>query len=156
MEFILSWVKSGLLFSIFASIILMLSPNKTYMKYISLIVGLLFILVIIHPFMEVLNLDSTTYVSYIENLLRLDGTQENMTKEHRELYEDSVALQLVAVLKDGGYGIDEIIVEVNDTGNIEEIHIAFTGAVKELEQIEDYIKNLFGEEVRIYYENGSE
>ncbi len=153
MDFIISWVRSGLLFSVFASVVLMLSPNKTYMKYISLVIGLLFILVMIHPVMKALNLDTKTYVSYIENLLRLDGTEENMTRDHKELYEDSIALQLIVSLKESGYEIDDIAVEVNDSGAVEEIHIVFAGEVKGLKQIEDYVCSLFGKEVSIYYEN---
>ena len=49
---LLNWVKSGLLFGVMASVILMLCPNKSYMKHIGMVIGLLFILVMLHPLME--------------------------------------------------------------------------------------------------------
>ena len=154
MEMIFSWVKSGLLFGIFASVILMLSPNKSYMKHISLVVGMLFILVMIHPVMELLNLDGRTYASYIENLLMHENTQDEMTQEHIALYEESVNIQLMAALKENGYDVKEVFVDADEMGNVSEVHISFNGAVTGLENIELYLINLFGQEVDIYYENG--
>ena len=63
MQQIFEWVKSGLLFGIFSSIIILLSPNKSYEKHINLVVGLLFILVMIHPVMAFFNIDGETYYS---------------------------------------------------------------------------------------------
>lgn len=154
MEGILSWVKSGLLFTILASVILMLSPNKTYIKHISLVAGLLFILVMIHPVMSFFNLDSKTYVSYLENFLKLEGTQEYMSENHIAMYEESVALQLTAALKESGYNVDEIIVKAENDGSVCEIRLSFASAIENLEQVEDYLYRLFGEEVKIVYAFG--
>lgn len=154
METILSWVKSGVLFGILSSVILMLSPNKTYMKHISLIVGMLFILVMIHPLMELFQLDGKTYVSYIENFLKLEGTQEEMKDKDIELYEESVNIQLMAALNENGYNVKEISVDADAQGNVLEVHLTFRGEVTGLEYIELYLQNIFGQEVDIYYENG--
>lgn len=70
MEGILDWVRSGLLFGIVSSVILMLCPNKSYAKHIGLVVGLLFILVMLHPVMEWMEIDEQTYVSYIKDFLQ--------------------------------------------------------------------------------------
>ena len=67
MEQILTWVKNGLLFGVISSLILLLSPNKSYEKHMNLVVGLLFILVMIHPIISFFDLDSKTYVSFIQN-----------------------------------------------------------------------------------------
>lgn len=154
MDIVMSWVKSGLLFTIMASVIMMLCPNKSYIKHISLVVGLLFILVMIHPVMDFLNLDSTTYIAYIENLLMLEGTQEEMSDHHIDMYEESVALQLMATLNESGYAVQRIQVDVLEDGNVREVCISFEDEVENLEQVETYMRNLFGEEVIVSYEFG--
>ncbi|MBQ4059120.1 MAG: stage III sporulation protein AF [Lachnospiraceae bacterium] len=154
MEGIMSWVKSGLLFTILASVILMLSPNKSYMKHISLVVGLLFILVMVHPIMSFFNLDSKVYVSYLENFLKMERMQENMSENHIAMYEESVALQLTASLKESGYNVDEIKVKAENDGSVREIRLSFVSAIDNLEQIEVYLHRLFGEEVKIVYGYG--
>lgn len=152
MEAILSWVKNGLVFAVFASVILMLCPSKSYMKHISLVVGLLFILVMLHPLMELFQLDSRTYLSYIEHFLMLEESQTGVSKEHMDLYMESIELQLMAKFKEHGYGIHEVKVLSDTEGNVEEVHISFLAEVHGLEYIEAYLKDLFGQEVSIYYE----
>ncbi len=154
MEIIMTWVKSGLLFTIIASVIMMLCPNKSYIKHISLVVGLLFILVMMHPVMDILNLDRTTYISYIENFLLLEGTQEELSDNHIALYEESVALQLTAALNEHGYDVKEIAVDVLDDGTVCEVCVSFAGEVDNLEQLEQYMYDLFGQEVNVVYEFG--
>lgn len=153
MEMIFSWVKSGLLFGIFASVILMLCPNKSYQKHIGMVVGLLFILVMLHPVMELLQVDGSTYSAYIRNFLMLEEGQEQMSDSNLELYEESLNIQLMANLQEAGYPVKKIEARVNREGQAEEVKIVFEGEVNSLENIEFYLKNLFGEEVIIRYEN---
>lgn len=153
MEMILSWVKSGLLFGIFASVILMLCPNKSYQKHIGMVVGLLFILVMLHPVMELFQIDGSTYSAYIKNFLLLDEGEEQISDSNRKLYEEAMNIQLMANLQDGGYSVKEIETRTDLDGQIEEVKIIFDGEVKGLEKLELYLKNLFGEEVIIRYEN---
>ncbi len=151
MEWIFSWVKSGLLFGIFASVILMLCPNKAYQKHIGLIVGMLFILVMLHPLMELFQVDSNAYVSYIRNFLMLETGEGEITDSDLELYEEAIGIQLTANLKEAGYPVKRIGARAEPTGEMEEITIVFEGEVKSLGAIEQYLKNLFGEEVVISY-----
>lgn len=152
MNAILEWVKSGLIFAVFASVILMLSPNKTYMKHISLVVGLLFILVMVHPVMEFFGLDSKAYASYIEHFLLLEEIETGVSEEHMELYLESVELQVLATLNENGYGVGDVHMVADSEGNVDEVHISFTAEVAGLDRIEEYLKSLFGQEVKIYYE----
>lgn len=154
MNSVMEWVKSGLLFTIIASLIMMLCPNKSYMKHISLVIGLLFILVMIHPVMKFLKLDSTTYISYIENLLLLERTQEELSDEHLDMYEETVALQLMATFNERGYEVKNIAVEVQKDGSVGTVTLSFINEIKDLQEIEQYMYDLFGKEVRIVYEFG--
>jgi len=154
MEMVLSWVKSGLVFTIFASVIMMLSPNRSYMKHISLVIGMLFILVMLHPIMEMLDVDDMAYTSYIEHFFEIDEMQEDMSQEHIQLYEESVNMQLMAELEENGYKTVQVVTHANEEGDITQVHITFKGDVVGLERIDGYLKELFGQEVAIYYETG--
>lgn len=151
MEWILSWVKSGLLFGVFASVILMLCPNKSYQKHIGLVVGLLFILVMLHPLMQVFQVDGSTYVSYIRNFLMLETGSERITDSDLELYEESLNIQLMANLVESGYPVKKIETKADITGAVEEVAVLFEGEVDRLETLERYLKDLFGEGVVISY-----
>lgn len=152
MDFVLSWVKSGLLFGIFASVILMLSPNKSYMKHIGMVVGLLFIMVMLHPLMELFRIDESTYAAYLRNYLMLETGEEQNSRDNLELYIDAVRLQLKAALAEGGYPVKDIRLQSNDNGEIQRITLVLSAGAGETEGLERYLRNLFGEDVRIGYE----
>lgn len=153
MEVILSWVKSGLLFGVFASVILMLSPNKSYMKHIGMVVGLVFILVMLHPLMEILNLDGSTYANYIKNFLVLETENSQISDSNLQFYEESVQTQLIAVLKENGYPVESVSVHSDQEGKILKVRITVLEEIGEIESLERYLKNLFGEDVKICYES---
>lgn len=153
MEMIFQWIKSGLLFTIISSVIILLCPNKAYVKHINLILGLLFILVMIRPVMEMAGLDEKTYLSYINKYLKIEGSNE-LSKNSISLYEDSLALQLKAVLKDSGYEIQDIHVFVNSDASVEKVVIDFSEHAVGLEYLETYLYQTLGEEVKIIYEGG--
>jgi len=152
MEQILSWVKSGLLFGIVSSMILLLSPNKSYEKHMSLVVGLLFILVMLHPIMTFFGLDGQTYISYIQNYIGASENGGELSDKEIDLYRDTIELQLDKVLEQAGYKMRYVKPEVDEKGNVYRITISFEGAVDSIETFENYIKNVFGEEVDIVYE----
>lgn len=154
MEAILSWVKSGLLFGIFASVILMICPNKSYMKHIGMVVGLLFIMVMIHPLMELFQIDSSTYADYIKNFLIIDTDNNEISDSNLELYEESVKTQLKAVLEENGYAFEEVSVDADKEGNVVKVELSVGENVGNIEPVEKYLKSLFGEDVKICYESG--
>ncbi len=152
MEFILSWVKSGLLFGIFASVILMICPNKSYRQHIGMVVGLLYIMVMLHPLMELFQIDERTYLSYVKNYFQLEEGANQISKENLEFYEESLRIQLKASLQERGYQVKDIHLQVDENGNMESVAFVFCSEIPEVVQLECYIKNLFGEDVRISYE----
>lgn len=149
---LIGWVKSGLLFGVFASVILMLCPNKSYVKHIGMVVGLLFILVMLHPLMELFSVDASTYASYIKNFLMLETENTDFSEENRQLYELSLASQLEAVFIEKGYPVTEVCVRTDQSGNVEEVILSFGEGMFELQNVEMYLKRLLGEDVRITYE----
>jgi len=149
---LIEWVKSGLLFGVFASVILMLCPNKAYMKHISMVVGLLFILVMLHPVMELCSVDAATYASYIRNFLMLETEDTEFSRKDKQLYELSLASQLKAYFVERGYPVTEICVKTDQDGSVEEIRLSIGQGTFDLCNIEDYLHRLLGEDVRITYE----
>ncbi|MGN0496836.1 MAG: stage III sporulation protein AF [Lachnospiraceae bacterium] len=152
MEGIISWVKSGLLFGVLGSVIIMLSPNKTYEKHISFVVGLLFVLVMIHPVMEFFHVDGTAYLHSIENYLALDTGMEGISENDKQLYCQALELQLKGVITEGGYPIDYVKVKLGHEQEVSEVTLCFLGEVENLSGLEEYLYGLFGEEVVISYE----
>ncbi len=152
MEWILQWVKSGLLFGIVSSVILMLCPNKSYAKHIGLVVGLLFILVMLHPVMELMQIDEDTYISYIRDFFAVSGSPDEISGDNLQLYEEAVAMQVKAALSASGYPVDKIEVQVEEDGSVSKVSISFSDAVNNVEVPEQYIREMFGEEVCVQYE----
>lgn len=152
MEMILNWVKSGLLFGVFASVILMICPNKSYMKHVSMVVGLLFILVMLHPLMELSSVDASVYAGYIRNFLMLENGEAELTENERALYETSLATQLEAVFVGKGYPVERVVIRVRENGDVREVILNMGEEAVALSDIENYVKGLFGGDVRIIYE----
>jgi stage III sporulation protein AF len=149
---LLEWVKSGLIFGVFASVILMLAPNKSYMKHISFVVGLLFVLVMLHPITVFLEMDEDTYLSYIQNLLKVEESETAFTQNDIKLYESSLEAQLKAVFLEKGYEVKNVEVQTDSEGNVQEVVLSMGGETAELENVEKYLHKLLGEDVRIVYE----
>lgn len=152
MESVLDFVKNGLLFGIFGSVILMLAPNKSYQKHISFVVGLLFILVMIHPVMTFFSMDEETYRSTFEHFFDMEYYGEKQYGKDMELYQKTLQLQLKAVLMDAGYNLKDIEINIDDSGNVYEVHIRFDEPADDVQGIEQYMKETFGEEVVVCYE----
>ena len=94
MNAVIDWVRSILLFGIFSSVILNLSPNKSYEKHISIVVGMIFILLIINPVTKFRMKDGDAYMSYIKNYVITDRSGLEVSEGARSLYEDSIRIQL--------------------------------------------------------------
>ena len=153
MDIIIDWIKSGLLFGIFASVIMMLSPNKTYLKHISFIIGLLFVLVMLHPVMELLDIDGSTYLSYIQNYFAIEEENE-ISPNDLAMYEESLSLELTLMLQREEFAIEEAKVHVDENGNVETIEIIFSGNFENIEKLNLLLVNIFGEETEIEYKMG--
>ena len=151
MQQIFEWVKSGLLFGIFSSIIILLCPNKSYEKHINLVVGLLFILVMIHPVMTFFNLDGQTYISYIQNYIMASENGETLTDEEKEMYGRSLSEELKEMINKAGYPISDIEVSVDEKGHVSGVLVFFSGEISNVDAIEEYLKNVFGDDIIISY-----
>ncbi|MDO5155421.1 MAG: stage III sporulation protein AF [Eubacteriales bacterium] len=150
---LVKWVKSGLLFGVLASVILLICPNKSYTKHISMVIGLLYILIMIHPVMEFLHLDTQSYVDYMNNLLLVEGKQSEYSKRDIRLYEEMLEKQIYAVFNENESLVAYVSVDMNDKGEVEEITIKMSDeGINNKQCITEELTYMFGEEVYIRYE----
>ena len=152
MNAVIDWVRSILLFGIFSSVILNLSPNKSYEKHISIVVGMIFILLIINPVTKFRMKDGDAYMSYIKNYVITDRSGLEVSEGARSLYEDSIRIQLEEAFFKAGYPVKRVKVFINDEGEVYRLTISFRGEVSNLDAIETYTKSIFGDGVLIEYE----
>ena len=83
----------------------------------------------------------------------METENDGVSEADLELYEESINMQLMAVLKEHAYPVKRVMVKAGEDGKIVNVSVVFDSSVVQLESLETYIKNLFGEEVRIRYEN---
>ncbi|WP_105618130.1 stage III sporulation protein AF [Vallitalea okinawensis] len=102
-----TWVYNIAVFIIFISIIELIMPNQKYKKYIKLILGLIFILVIIEPFFSIMGLDNYLTMSTMNSNLLIQQENVKTGLDHyndkqkaivREQYEMMVLDQIEIVL----------------------------------------------------------
>lgn len=152
MNTVIGWVKSILLFGIFSSVLLNLSPNKSYEKHISIAVGMIFILLIINPVTKFRINDSDAYMSYIKNYIIADKSRQQISDGARSLYEDSIRIQLEEAFYEAGYPVKRVKVFANDEGEVYKLSISFRGEVSNLAAVEAYVNSIFENGVLIEYE----
>lgn len=74
-----SWIKSIILFAIFASFVRYLLPDDKYLKYFKNTIGLIMILVVINPITELFNLNDKLQFDYYNECLSEQVYAQNDT-----------------------------------------------------------------------------
>jgi hypothetical protein len=97
-------------------------------------------------------MDEDTYLSYIQNLLKVEESETAFTQNDIKLYESSLEAQLKAVFLEKGYEVKNVEVQTDSEGNVQEVVLSMGGETAELENVEEYLHKLLGEDVRIVYE----
>jgi len=149
----IEWVRRGLLFCLFSSIIMMICPDKKYYKHLSMIMGLMFILVMIRPFSVLMHTNSQSYIDYLKHLLLFEGTTVEMKYEYREEYESVIESQIELLMKEKGFDISSVNVAINHKGEMEMILLHSANCtVEDINNMENLLKTIYGEDVIIGYE----
>lgn len=137
LEQIKIWVKNIVLIVLFANFIEMLLPNSKFRGYIRVVIGFFVILVIIVPFIELLNFRSKNLnLSLInhnqeQNLERIlavgNKLREQDVKEIRKNYKEKLIQQLTAVIKlNSQLEKPKVNVILDDKNDVKKIIIATT------------------------------
>ena len=72
MEWIYEWVKTISFYYIFASIVMHALPDTKYQQYVRFFLGILLIVVMINPLMELFQLTETLDEQYLQEMLELE------------------------------------------------------------------------------------
>lgn len=108
---LMSWIKSIIVFAVFASFVRYLLPDGKYMKYVQNTLGLIMILVVINPVVELFNLEDKLKFDYYYECL---GDQVYVFDD---VYYRQLMSQLIEEYVSENYGIDA------------QIEITYSGAV---------------------------
>ena len=100
-----TWICSILLFSIFLSVFLQLLPGKQYVKYVRFFAGLIWILVVMQPVLQLFHLENPVNAQAFAQLKK--EADMKVPRRHVELY-DTIMGCLGYTSPDGG---------INDNNN---------------------------------------
>lgn len=119
MEFINSWLKSIVIYSLLATIITNILPNDSYKKYTKIFIGMVLIIVIIKPFSNLINMDN--YLSYdvlVENLnLEAMAVSNSSFVNNKSVYEDTLKKQISSQLIASGYEVVSVDIAIDGNNN---------------------------------------
>lgn len=146
-NFFVECVESIIIAIIFVIIIEMLLPDGSNKKYIKMISGIYLMFTILNPFLELF--DKEIDLDLFKNMENVE-TSSNISDDYlKKYYTESFKSAIKGNLKELGYDIDEIILELDET-NSEIIQIRIRGAkANEFENI----KNILFQNYGITYEN---
>lgn len=141
-DFFVECVESIIIAIIFVIIIEMLLPNGSNKKYIKMVSGIYLMFTILNPFLELFNKDIS--LDLFENIDSIE-TSSNISEDYlKNYYTESFKTAIKADLKELGYDIDEIVLELDDA-NSEIIKIRIRGAKEnEFENIKSILVESYG------------
>lgn len=123
MAYLGEWIKHIVLIILVATFLDLLLPNTQMRRYIQLVVGLIIIVLILSPILELLQVDHERFTAGIEQLLQPDEEPQLQFEDRKEAVQE---VQDRAVLEEVGRLWAQVIkreVEREFALNVEEIDI---------------------------------
>lgn len=161
LEFIYTWVRNIILFSLLASIALELIPSDNYKNYTQLFVGFLIIFLVIEPITTVLGSKDNISLEAMQQFISIDTRQieddcEQLrlreTKRKKELYEAQIEQQIKEILEAENYKLYSQNVDISlgeeNIGKIDKIEIVVQKQQQSLKEGESLEKEREGEKVK--------
>lgn len=72
MEWIYEWIKTIAFYYIFVSIVMNALPDTKYQSYVKFFLGMLLIVIMINPLLELFQLAETLDEQYLQNMLEME------------------------------------------------------------------------------------
>ena len=72
MEWLYEWIKTIVFYYIFVSIITNALPDTKYQNYVKYFLGILFIVIMLGPILDLLNLTETLDAEYIQKMFEIE------------------------------------------------------------------------------------
>lgn len=131
MEYFMNWMLQIIIFILLAMLVDLIIPGNKLKQYVKLVIGLLLVLIIIQPILQLLNMDFHS----IERMLTSGSTsfiEENIENEVNEQKEEIESIHRAYVL-------EEMVVQLKNVAEKE--------LIEEHQHAIDHIELTIGEEV---------
>lgn len=126
MSEIYEWVRNIVIYLILNTIIMNLLGSSSYKKYISIVSGMILLLIVVSPFLKLLNMDEILDYYLNANIYQADVSDfqnelKLMEDKQKDVvfagFEDRIREQVANILQDDGLYLYEMEVVVNRDGD---------------------------------------
>ncbi len=141
------WMKSLIIYLIFAGAIINLSPSGNYKKYIRLFTGLIAIIILLNPIAMVFNYDSNQLYGLINSINYNDSLGlTGINNELIDYYDLSLSEVIKSQLVDRGFSVEAVNTITDQNNNLLSCNV-FLDASSKLDASfeENNIKSLINE-----------
>ncbi len=149
------WMKSLIIYLIFAGAIINLSPSGSYKKYIRLFTGIVAIIILIKPISYIFNFDETKLYGAINKVEGVSGDYDLPQSDAvTDYYDMSISEAIRLELIDRGFLVDTIEVMSTENGDILSIRV-YVDSTSELDRSfeENNIKSFINEVYNLETDN---
>lgn len=126
-EFLSSWAQGIIVAVIIATLIEMILPNSSSKKYVKVVIGMYILFTIVSPIIKKLggkdiNLNTINIEKYERQISKSDNTisrkfEDNNTRSIKDIYVSNLKADISAKLKERGYEIDTLDIQIKDDEN---------------------------------------
>ena len=126
-EFLSSWAQGIIVAVIIATLIEMILPNSSSIKYVKVVIGMYILFTIVSPIIKKLggkdiNLNTIDIEKYEQQISKSDNTisrkfEDNNTRSIKDIYVSNLKADISAKLKEKGYEIDTSDIQIKDDEN---------------------------------------
>ncbi len=150
-----NWMKNVVIYLILSGIVINVTPNSNYKKYINFLSGLIVIIILAEPITYIFNLSGGDIGQLYENtsffIEQNDISNQNYSGEFVDYYDMSLNESILTYLEGLGYEISQVSVITDNENNISEC-IVMTDEPKEiLVEIKNVISEVYNVDVGSIY-----
>ncbi len=130
MSVIYEWVKNIIVFYIIMTAVMHLLPKSNYQKYVRFFCGLLLIVMVLTPVLEILFhpdylLNKISYQSFWQEMeaakLDVEGMEEVQSQTFKQEYEKAIGKDISALAEGKGIVVEQMTVELSEDYSLKEI-----------------------------------
>ncbi|WP_051531073.1 stage III sporulation protein AF [Clostridiisalibacter paucivorans] len=124
MDLIKDWVRDIIVLSVFISILETLLPNGDMKKYVNVIIGLMIIIVLINPFIYLINdgidIEREVFIKTNDYNISVNGDNEDLQKAQEEqiinVYKRKIKTDIMSFINaEGNMIVDDINIYLKET-----------------------------------------
>lgn len=126
MDRIYEWIRSIVIYMILNNIIMNLIGKSSYKKYVSVISGMVLVLIIITPILEIVNIEDSIDLYIASNDRRMEATsfkdslrkmEENQINEIFAQYKESIWKDVEIIVEEEELNLTDLSIDINRDEN---------------------------------------